>query len=122
MKDRTFRIFVLALAMLFIAIYSVKAEDWVNYNIGTEGKYLTIDLDDHVPIITAERMFELMSTIGYTLSVYKETDMDEYFVSILKKRNEMYIFGQGSQILGSYWYKDGLVFGLMLNEPIECAE
>ena len=26
MKDRTFRIFVLALAMLFIAIYSVKAD------------------------------------------------------------------------------------------------
>lgn len=28
MKDRTFKIFVLALALLFIAIYSAKAEDW----------------------------------------------------------------------------------------------
>lgn len=118
MKDRTFRIFVLALAMLFIALFSVKAEDWVYYNIGTEGKYLTVDLDNPLPIETADELFETLATLDCTLTVYDEIDVNEYFLSILKKRKEKYIFGQGPQILGEYWYKDGLVFYLRLNEPL----
>lgn len=122
MKDRTFKIFVLALALLLIALFSAKAEDYVYYNIGTEGKYLTIDLDNPQPIETAEELFKTLSILDCTLTVYDEIAMDETFVSILKKRNEVYIFGQGPQILGSYWYKDGLVFKLTLNEPIGAAE
>lgn len=122
MKDKTFKIFALALALLFIAIYSVKAEDFVSYNIGNEGMYLTIDLDNPQPIETPEELFKTLSVLDCTLTVYDEIEMDEYIVSILKKREAQYIFGRGLQILGSYWCKDGLVFKLTLNEPMGSAE
>ena len=110
--------FILVLVALIGLVGSVSAEDYVYYNIGTEGKYLTIDLDNPVPIETADELFKTLATLDCTLTVYDEIAVNETFVSILKKRNEVYIFGQGPQILGSYWYKDGLVFGLMLNKPM----
>ncbi len=110
--------FILILVTLVALVGSVSAEDFVSYNIGNEGIYLTIDLDNPQPIETAEELFKTLSILDCTLTVYDEIEMDEYFVSILKKREAQYIFGKGLQILGSYWYKDGLVFKLTLNEPI----
>ena len=113
---------ILVLVALIGLVGSVNAEDWVSYNIGTEGMYLTVDLDEPHPIETAEELFKTLSVLDCTLTVYDEIEMDEYFVSILKRRKEQYIFGKGSQILGSYWYKDGLVFKLTLNEPMGSAK
>ncbi len=109
---------ILVLVVLVSLVGSVFAEDWVNYNFGTEGKSLMIDLDNPYPIETTEELFKTLSTLDCTLTVYDEIVMDDKFVSILKKRKEVFILCQGYQVLGSYWYKDGLVFKLTLDKPM----